>query len=136
MRIRVLLPALIFAAVNLSAADSASIARGKYIVDEVAKCTTCHTPLGSDGKPDASKYLKGGPLYFQPIEAGKIAKWHTSAPDITSTSPLWARWADNSVKFFETGLNPRGNPADAPMPQYKMTHEDAQAVVDYLKSLK
>jgi mono/diheme cytochrome c family protein len=125
-----------FASVVSSAADSASIARGKYIVDEVAKCTQCHTPLGPDGKPDVSKYLKGGPIYFQPIEAGKIGKWHTSAPDITSTSSLWSRWGENAVKFFETGLNPRGNPADAPMPQYKMTHEDALAVVDYLKSVK
>ena len=130
------LPALILAAVNLSAADSASLARGKYIVDEVAKCATCHTPLGADGKPDAAKYLKGGPLYFQPTEAGKSVKWHATAPDITSTSTLWSRWGDNFLKFLETGLNPRGNPADAPMPQYKMTHEDALAVVDYLKSLK
>ena len=36
---------------------------------------------------------------------------------------------------LETGKNPRGNAADPPMPAYTMTHADAQAVVDYLRSL-
>src|SRR6185369_9759423 len=106
MRVTASLLLLGVASAILYASDAASIARGKYIVDEVAKCTQCHTPLGPDGKPDVSKYLKGGPIYFQPIEAGKIGKWHTSAPDITSTSSLWSRWGENAVKFFETGLNP------------------------------
>ena len=136
MRLARFLVTVTFTAAALNAADATSIARGKYLVDEVAKCGQCHTPLGADGKPDASKYLKGGPLFFQQTEAVKIAGWHASAPDITSTSTLWTRWADGSVKFFETGLTPRGSAPGAPMPQYKMTHEDAQAVLDYLKSIK
>jgi mono/diheme cytochrome c family protein len=117
------------------AADADSIARGKYLVDEVAKCTACHTQRGSDGMPDAAKYLKGATLEFQPT--AEIKGWHKASPDITSTSRLWARWGDDgSVKFFETGANPRGNPAGPPMPAYKLSHADAQAVVDYLKSLK
>lgn len=116
-------------------ADDASIARGKYLVDEVAKCGMCHTPNDETGKPDTAKYLKGGPLNIQPIQA--VERWHKTAPDITSTSRLWQRWGDAGfVKFLETAAGPTGNTAGPPMPAYKLSHEDAQAVVDYLKSLK
>lgn len=123
------------AASTVWAADSDSIARGKYLVEEVGKCSECHTPLAADGKPDMSKFLKGATLTFQPIDP--VPGWHKTSPDITSTGRIWARWGDEgSVKFFETGKNPRGNAADPPMPAYTMTHSDAQAVVDYLRSLK
>ena len=120
---------------TLLSADDASIARGKYLVDEVAKCGMCHTPNDASGKPDASKYLKGGDMNLQPIQA--VDKWHKSAPDITSTSRLWQRWTDAGfVKFLETAAGPTGNHADPPMPAYKLPHDDAQAIADYLKSVK
>jgi hypothetical protein len=79
--------------------------------------------------------LKGTTLDFQPI--AEIKGWHKTTPDITSTSRLWDRWKEEGfVKFLETGANPRGNAADPPMPAYKLAPADAQAVVDYLKSLK
>ena len=70
MSIARLAPAICIAAifVSLLRADDASIARGKYLVDEVAKCGMCHTPADETGKPDASKYLKGGALNLQPIQ--------------------------------------------------------------------
>ena len=40
------------------------------------------------------------------------------------------------VNFLKTGNGPFGKPADPPMPTYKMRPEDAEAVVEYLKSLK
>jgi mono/diheme cytochrome c family protein len=110
------------------------LARGKYLVEEVAKCRDCHTAKTATGEPDKTKWLKGTDLDFQPVH--EIPKWHAKTPDITSTSPLWQRWGmDGFVKFFETGKNPRGNAADPPMPAYNLSHEDAVAVVTYLKSL-
>ena len=121
--------------VPLLSADDASIARGKYLVDQVAKCGMCHTPTDETGKADTSRYLKGGALNLQAIQA--VEKWHKTAPDITSTSRLWQRWGDAGfVKFLETAAGPTGHPADPPMPAYKLSHEDAQAITDYLKSLK
>ena len=114
--------------------DAAVLARGKYLVEEVAKCQECHTARTATGEPDKAKWLKGGPLDTKPV--GEIPKWHASTPDITSTSALWQRWGvDGLVKFLETGKNPRGNAADRPMPAYQMQHDDAVAVVTYLKSL-
>jgi len=37
---------------------------------------------------------------------------------------------------LETAAGPTGNHAGSPMPAYKLPHEDAQAIADYLKSLK
>jgi hypothetical protein len=109
--------------------------RGKYLVDDVAACGSCHTPRGADGKPDAAKYLKGATLNIQPIEA--VQGWHKTSPDLTSGSRLFLKWKDEGlIKFLETGLNPGGHPAEAPMPTYKMKHDDAEAVVAYLKTLK
>lgn len=130
---RLLILAALLAGVTY-AAGADSVARGKYLVNEVAKCGDCHTARGADGQPDAAKHLKGSTLEFQPI--GQIPGWHKTTPDITSTSRIWERWKEEGmVKFLETGLNPRGHAADPPMPAYHLSHADAQAVVDYLKSL-
>jgi mono/diheme cytochrome c family protein len=116
------------------ASQSAALARGKYLVNEVSKCFDCHTAKTAAGEPDKARWLKGTTLDFKPIN--DVPKWHANTPDLTSTSPLWQRWGvDGMVKFFETGKNPRGNAADPPMPAYQLTHEDAVAIVTYLKSL-
>jgi mono/diheme cytochrome c family protein len=108
--------------------------RGKYLVEEVARCQECHTPKTDAGDLDMAKMLKGAKLNVAPIAT--IAGWHAASPDLTSTSPLWQRWGeDGLVKFLETAKNPRGGKAGAPMPAYTMKHEDADAIVAYLKSL-
>ena len=111
------------------------IARGKYLVEEVAKCQDCHTPKINNGEFVKAGWLKGTTLDFAPVNP--VPGWHAKTPDITSTSALWARWGeDGMVKFLETGKNPRGNKADAPMPAYTMSHDDAVAVAAFLKSVK
>lgn len=116
------------------AADSGNIARGKYLVEDVAKCQECHTPRLETGELDKAKWLKGATLDFAPTH--EVKGWHKTAPNLTSASTLFQRWKDEGlVKFLETGLGPRGNKADPPMPLYTLSHEDAQAIVAYLKSL-
>jgi mono/diheme cytochrome c family protein len=117
-------------------AQSDKIARGKYLVEEVARCQECHTPKLSDGQFDKDKWLKGTTLNVQPIEA--IKGWHKASPDLTATGRLWqGRWGQPALmKLLSTGLGPSGKPADPPMPMYKMTQDDAEAVVEYLKTLK
>ena len=108
--------------------------RGKYLVEEVARCQECHTPKTDAGDLDTAKMLKGAKLNIAPIAT--IAGWHAASPDLTSTSALWQRWGDDGmIKFLETAKNPRGGKAGAPMPAYTMRHEDADAIVAYLKSL-
>ncbi len=112
------------------------IARGKYLVEEVAKCQDCHTPhLMVSGEVVKSAWLKGSTLDF--VSVNQPPNWRSKTPDITSTSPLWMRWGEaGMVKFFETGTDPRGNKPNPPMPSYTLSHEDALAVAAFLKSLK
>jgi mono/diheme cytochrome c family protein len=118
----------------VTAAAETPVQRGRYLVEEVGKCGMCHTPIVA-GKPDKAKHLKGAVLPVQPIEA--IQGWHKTSPDITPGGRLWSRWGEKGLTdYLVTGKNPRGGEADAPMPTYKLTQEDAAAVVAYLKSLQ
>ena len=40
------------------------VARGKYIVEDVAMCGTCHTPRLSNGQLDRSRWLAGAPVPY------------------------------------------------------------------------
>ena len=84
---------------------------------------------------ETPRRMKGATLDFQPTH--EMPAWHKTAPDITGGSRLFERWGEAGLtKFLETGLGPRGNHAAPPMPTYQLTHEDAAAIVQYLKSLK
>lgn len=114
--------------------DKAKIERGRYLVEEVGKCQDCHTPRDEKGELDRSKWLHGTALGFKPLNP--VPGWHEHSPDLTSQSPLWNRWGEKKlIDFMTTGLNPKGKPADPPMPAYRLTKEDAEAVIAYLKSL-
>lgn len=126
---------LFAAAATAAFASDATVRRGRYLVEEVAQCQMCHTPKLENGEYDKSKWLKGATLNFAPITP--IQGWHKSAPDLTPGSRLWNVWKEEGLlKYMQTGLTPRGKPADAPMPAYKLSKEDAEAVIDYLKSLE
>ena len=126
--------ALVLAAGFSLLGQSSPAERGKYLVENVAMCGDCHTPMGPEG-PDRRQWLKGGTLDFAPLHP--VKDWHKTAPDLTPSGRLWQRWGEQKLqKFLETGLGPSGHRADPPMPTYKLKSEDAQAIVAYLKSLK
>ena len=107
---------------------------GKYLVEQMAMCGDCHTPMGPTG-PELDKSLKGSVLTFGPLQPMK--QWHTTAPDITSSSKLFQKWGEAGLtKFLETGLGPSGHAAAPPMPPYKLKANDAEDIVAYLKTLK
>jgi mono/diheme cytochrome c family protein len=118
-----LLASVVAAASALSLAarrEDPQIAQGKYLVHQAAMCINCHGPQ-----------LQGGPLEVKPIHP--IKNWTSKAPGIAGL-PGWSKPA--AVKFLETGLGADGKPANPPMPRYRLSAADAQAVVAYLKSLK
>ena len=43
------------------ASQQPEIAKGRYLVEEVAKCPECHTPRNPDGALDHARWLQGGP---------------------------------------------------------------------------
>lgn len=132
---KTLLVAVAFFAASAWGADPKTIAYGKYLVEEVAKCQMCHSPKLETGEYDKEKWLKGAVLDFQPLQP--VKGWHKTSPDLTQTSKLWSKWGEATVmKYLQTGLNPKGVPADPPMPAYKFNAKDADAILEYLKSLK
>src|SRR5580704_10761557 len=64
------------AATNRAAASGASnseIERGKYLVEEVAKCPECHTPRNESGELKRDAWLRGAPIWIKPV--APIAYW-------------------------------------------------------------
>jgi mono/diheme cytochrome c family protein len=114
--------------------QDAKTERGKYLVEEVARCQECHTPKTETGEFNKSQWMKGATLIGVP--SAPVARWHQKSPDISSTSALWTRWGvDGFSKFLQTGKTPTGSTAGPPMPAYMMKAEDADAITAYLKSL-
>jgi mono/diheme cytochrome c family protein len=116
---------------GLAAADGNTVlARGAYLVDDVAKCGTCHTPRDDQDKPDARRALSGGPVPYRPVrEAGE---WADVAPRLAGLPP---GNDDEIVRLLMTGISRTGRPPRPPMPQFRLTRSDAEAVLAYLKSL-
>jgi len=111
--------------------NSAQIMRGKYIVEGVARCGQCHTPHDENGVEDPEHPLEGAALWLNPTMP--IAGWPLRAPRIGGTPPATDA---QMVMLLTTGIWIDGKHLRAPMPQFRMSPEDAAAVVAYLRSMK
>jgi mono/diheme cytochrome c family protein len=113
-----------------SETKAAVLTRGKYIVEDLAVCTQCHTPRDFQGNLDKDEWLEGAALWLQP--ARPMEDWPLKAPRIAGNPPGTDA---EMVKLLTTGIWRDGKPLRAPMPQFRMSAADAVAVVAYLKSL-
>lgn len=112
------------------AMKSASIARGKYLVEGIGMCGDCHTPRNEKGESIQEQWLKGAALDFKPTVP--VPVWADKAVNIAGL-PGWEK--DAAIKFLMTGIAFNGLPARPPMPQYRYNQQDAEAIVAYLQSL-
>lgn len=106
------------------------VARGKYLVENVAMCGQCHTPRNSDGTLDQSHALQGAPVFLQP--ASPDPNWPLKAPRIGGNPPASDQ---DMVKLLTTGIWTDGKPLRFPMMPFRMNEADAKAVVAYLKTV-
>ena len=123
--------AALSAGTSLSSAKDASIERGRYLVEQVAMCADCHSPRGEKGLFITGKEYTGSPLGFAPTVP--MPAWADTAPFIAGL-PNYT--TEQAVTFLMTGKRPTGVPVRPPMPEYRMSQADAEAVVAYLKSVK
>lgn len=107
-----------------------SVERGRYIVESVAMCELCHTPRDENGQPDRRHWLGGGPTQLRPAYPSPY--WTQIEPRIAGRPP--GTDAD-FIKLLTTGIARTGMPPNPPMPPFRMTRADAEAVLAYLKSL-
>jgi mono/diheme cytochrome c family protein len=116
--------------VATAACRADQVARGSYLVHHVAMCVQCHTPRDANGELDRTRLLKGAPIPVRsPVPA---QQWAVSAPAIAG---LPGFSDEDEITLLTTGRRP-GNPVPKPpMPLFRLTREDAEAVVAYLRSL-
>jgi mono/diheme cytochrome c family protein len=107
-----------------------AVERGRYIVENVAMCELCHTPRTESGEPDKGHWLGGGPTQLRPAYPSPY--WTQIEPRIAGRPP--GTDAD-FIKLLTTGISRTGMPPNPPMPPFRMTRADAEAVLAYLKSL-
>ena len=113
-----------------SGSNESRIARGKYIVEGVAMCGMCHTPHTDSGEIDTNRALDGAAVWLLP--AHPTGNWPLKAPRIAGTPPASD---DDMIRLLMTGVWTDGTHLRPPMPQFRMSREDAEAVVAYLRSL-
>lgn len=110
---------------------AALIARGKYLVGPAGQCGDCHTPMDKTGKPVKGQELQGAPIPFKPTVP--IPGWAEMSMPIAGLPTMASD--EDAISFFTTGKHVDGKTASPPMPQYRFSKKDAEAIVTYLKSL-
>jgi mono/diheme cytochrome c family protein len=109
---------------------AARIQHGEYLVLHVAMCVQCHTPRDQQGRLDETRLLQGAPMpVTSPFPA---SPWAFRAPTLAGL-PGWSD--EDAITFLQTGKRPDGRSPNPPMPPFRMTPEDATAIVAYLRSL-
>lgn len=109
--------------------NAPEISRGKYLVEGVAMCGMCHTPRQSTGALDMSRWLEGASVWLRPTPPEQNEP--QIAPRLAGTPP---GSDEELVTLLTTGVW-RGSHLRAPMPQFRMSREDAESVIAYLRSL-
>jgi mono/diheme cytochrome c family protein len=112
-------------------AGAGPVQHGEYIVNEVAMCVECHTPRTPSGGLIRQRLLQGAPVPLESPWPGR--KWAVRAPHIAG---LPGFTGPDMVHLLTTGSRPDGRKPDPPMPSFRLTKQDAEAVVAYLRSLK
>ncbi len=105
------------------------VERGRYLVEHVAMCGECHTPRQEDGTLDRELWLGGAPVPVQPPPF--VAAWAITAPRIAG---LATYTDEQAIRLFTAGVARNGQPLRAPMPQFRFTRDDAEAVLAYLRA--
>lgn len=108
----------------------ALVKRGEYLVTEVARCQYCHTPRDDNGNFVRSRWLQGAPVWITPPRGTK-EQWAAHAPNIAGL-PLTN---EQALDVLERGVGTNGLPILPPMHRFHLHHEDALAVIAYLRSL-
>lgn len=125
---------LLLLMVAMRSADNASarqIQHGAYLVNHVAMCVQCHTPRDNQGNLIEQKLLDGAPIPV--VSPYPNNPWAFRAPKIAGLPG----WQDgDTITLLMTGKRPNGVSPKPPMPPFRMTEQDAAAVVAYLRSLE
>lgn len=107
--------------------------RGKYLVETIAGCGNCHTPVGPKGPIMARRYSGGPPLVTKEYKA--------FATNITPDKETGiGKWTDvQIIRAIREGVRPDGSIIRPPMPfgfYRRLSDRDVTAIVAYLRRVK
>jgi mono/diheme cytochrome c family protein len=108
-------------------------ARGKYLVETIAACGNCHTPMGPKGPIMARAYSGGPPIVTKDFKAFAT----NITPDPETGIGKWS--IAQIVRAIREGVRPDGSIIRPPMPielYRRMSDRDATAIATYLKRVK
>jgi hypothetical protein len=113
-----------------STPNQAQLKRGKYLTEEVARCTECHTPRDARGNLDNSRALQGAPVWIIPVHPDQ--NWAQQAPPLAG----FAAYTDkDGEEILEKGQGANGEIIRPPMHIYHLNHQDAMDIIAYLRSV-
>jgi mono/diheme cytochrome c family protein len=111
-------------------ARESDMTRGKYLVEEVAKCGECHTPRDARNQLDSARWLQGAPNWITSVKSDP--QWADRAPTLAG----FPGYSDkDGLDILEKGIGANGEAIRPPMHIYHLKHEDAVAIIAYLRSL-
>jgi mono/diheme cytochrome c family protein len=113
-----------------AAGTGGNVDRGRYLVEEVARCPECHTPRNSQGDLERDAWLQGSSTWISPVQPNH--NWAQLAPPLAG---LPSYTDEQAERILEKGTGPEGEALRPPMHTYHLTQEDARAIIAYLRSL-
>lgn len=116
---------------------SDKVAYGGYLAGPVGHCVLCHTPPGGDAPFDMSRAFGGARDLPDLGKPGALTVSRNITPDPENGI---GKWSDVQIKrAITTGVRADGSKLTRTMPfdwYAKMTPQDLDAIVAYLRSLK
>jgi mono/diheme cytochrome c family protein len=115
----------------IATAPTEAVARGEYLAVSVAQCIQCHSPHDREGNLLRDQLFTGQAMPLtSPYPDGP--RWAPRAPAIKRL-PGWS--VEEFVSILTTGKRLNGRRPASPMPQFRMSTQDAEAIAAYLKSM-
>jgi mono/diheme cytochrome c family protein len=115
---------------SASPGTGGNLEHGRYLVERVVMCAECHSTRDSQGNVVPGTRFKGGPMPGRPM-------WPVDWPEAFPRIAGLPGYTDaQAIRLLTQGAIKRdGTQLRAPMPRFRMTPEDAAAVVAYLRSM-
>ncbi len=115
-----------------STPEAKLIERGRYLAHDVAMCVVCHSPKDPAGNVIKGQEFRGDIMPVKsPFPRGE--EWAVNAPAL---GPLVRGMEPAIYDLLRTGISARtGKAPRGPMPPFRLSDEDARAVIAYLKTV-
>jgi mono/diheme cytochrome c family protein len=109
--------------------NGAVIARGEYLANHVSMCVQCHSTRDDHGDIIESQKFRGGAI---PVTSPyRNEQWAFKAPNIAG---LPGFTDEQIIALLTEGQATDRNPPKRPMPPFRLSRQDAEAIVAYLRS--